>query len=146
MKVSRSALLPFSAMQMYDVVADIDAYPEFLNWCEGTEIVRSTDAELVACLKVAYKKLRFQFTTSNLNMPGESIELKLVDGPFSNLHGIWAFKPLGEGASKVSIDMDFNLDTKLVPGVVGKVFEKIISSQLDAFQKRAQQLYGTSNA
>lgn len=146
MKVSRSALLPYSAIQMYGVVADVGAYPEFLNWCEGAEIVSAKDNELIAKLKISYKKLRFQFTTSNLNTPGESIELKLVDGPFSNLHGIWVFKSLGQGASKVSIEMDFNLDTKLVPGVIGKVFEKIVSSQLDAFQLRAQQLYGVSNA
>ena len=146
MKVSRSALLPFSAMQMYCVVADINAYPEFLSWCEGVEIVDSNDGELIARLQITYKKLRFQFTTSNLNDPGESIELKLVDGPFSKLHGQWIFKPLGEDASKVSFDMDFDLDTKLVSGVVGKVFEKIVSTQLDAFQKRACQLYGDTNA
>jgi ribosome-associated toxin RatA of RatAB toxin-antitoxin module len=146
MQVSRSALLPYSAMQMYDVVANIEDYPNFLGWCEDVSVMDREELEVVAKLKIAYGKLRFQFTTKNRNIPGESITLCLVDGPFSEFHGKWVFKPLAESACKVSIDMDFSFDTRMVPGMFGKVFEKIVATQLDAFQKRAKELYGDGYA
>ena len=130
-------------MQMYAVVADIRAYPDFLNWCQNVEILEEKDDSVVAKLNISYSKLKMAFTTRNTNKPGESIRLSLVDGPFSALSGQWDFQCLSPQASKVSVEMDFDFDLSLVPGVFEKVFGKLISAELDAFLKRAQQLYGT---
>ena len=143
MNVSRSALLPYSVSQMYKIVSDIRAYPEFLNWCEGIEIIEETEDEVIAKLKISYSKLNIQFTTRNQNILNSRIILNLVDGPFSSLEGVWDFKELNAEACKVSINMQFKFDRSLVPSIFSKVFEKIISMQLDSFQKRAKQLYGS---
>ena len=142
MKVSRSALLPYSASQMYEIVADIRAYPDFLNWCEAIEIVDEQEFEVIAKLKISYSKLNIQFTTKNQNIPNERIIMNLVDGPFSSLEGVWVFKKLNSDACKVSIDMQFDFDRSVVPNIFTKIFEKIISMQLDAFQQRAKKIYG----
>lgn len=142
MKLTRSALLPHSAMQMYEIVADIPSYPSFLNWCDRADVLSDQDQEVIAKLKVAYSKLNIQFTTRNINTPGESIALSLVDGPFSQLEGLWQFQALSDEASKVSIHMDFKFDNSLAPAIFSRVFEKIVSMQLEAFQKRAQYLHG----
>ncbi|MEM7360657.1 MAG: type II toxin-antitoxin system RatA family toxin [Pseudomonadota bacterium] len=144
MKVSRSALLPHSAMQMYEIVADVEQYPKFLNWCEQAEVLARDEDEIVARLKISYGKLKVGFTTRNQNVQGESIQLNLVEGPFSNFQGNWYFQPLGESACKVSIEMKFDFDRSLTPTIFAKVFEKIMNMQLDAFQKRARQLHGGS--
>ena len=144
MKVERSALLPYSAMQMYEIVADIRAYPEFLSWCSAVELVEERDAEVVANLKIAYRKLNMAFTTRNQNKPGESISLSLVDGPFSQLNGQWRFAALNKQACKVSIVMEFHFKRSAVSAVFGKAFEKIIVKQLQAFQMRAVQLHGAA--
>jgi len=143
MKVERSALLPYSAMQMYEIVTDIEAYPDFLNWCTAVELIETKDDQVVARLKIAYRKLNMTFTTRNLNRPGESITLSLVDGPFTQLGGLWKFVALNDQACKVSIGMEFHFRRSAVSAVFSKAFEKIISKQLDAFQSRAEQLHGT---
>jgi len=146
MKISRSALLPYSAQQMYDVVADIGAYPAFLNWCEASEILSSAEHEVVARLVISYSKLNIEFVTRNLNKPYQSIGLSLVDGPFTRLAGQWMFISLDDSACKVSIDMEFDFSRSFAKRMMGKVFANIISTQLDAFQNRAKHLYGNGNA
>lgn len=145
MKVSRSALVPFSAADMYAVVADIRAYPEFLKWCESVEVVAQQDNEVVASLAISYSKLSFKFTTRNTNTPFESIQLSLHEGPFSNLQGIWRFIALNENACKVSLDMDFDFDNVIAKTALSGMFKKIIAAQLDAFHRRAESLYSRRN-
>lgn len=142
MKVIRSALLPYSAENMYEIVADIEAYPGFLNWCTAAEIVSRQPDEVVARLKIEYSKLNIQFTTRNRVTPAESIALSLVDGPFTDLSGEWRFESLAPEACKVIIEMNFIFDRSLSRSVMAQVFKKTIGMQLDAFQKRAQQLHG----
>ena len=144
MKVSRSALLPYSVDQMYDVVADIPSYPAFLSWCEDSQVIRESDNEVIAKLVISYAKLSFEFTTRNNNIKNQSIELNLVDGPFTSLSGIWKFQALNEQGCKVSIDMDFDFDNPIAKKMFGKMFSKIVSTQLDAFQSRAKVLYGVN--
>lgn len=146
MKISRSALLPYSAMQMFDIVADVERYPSFLNWCEAVELLHENNNEIVAKLAIAFGKLKVQFTTRNLNTPGESIDLSLVEGPFSKFNGRWRFLALSDAACKVSIEMDFGFDNTLAPKLITNAFEKAMNAQLDAFQKRAHQLHGVCNA
>lgn len=144
MKISRSALLSYSAQQMYEIVADIQQYPDFLNWCDEVTVISAQGNNVTARMHIVYSKLNIRFTTRNQNTPNESIAMSLVDGPFSSLDGLWQFKYLDDFASKVSIEMSFDFDKSLAPSVFGKVFEKVISMQLDAFQKRAQQLHGNN--
>jgi len=142
MKVSRSSLLPYSAAKMYDVVADVRSYPGFLNWCDNMEIISETADEVIAKLVISYGKLDFSFTTRNQMIKNESVQMSLVDGPFTKLSGMWTILMLDDNASKVSLEMDFTFDNPITHKLFGRVFQKIISAQLDAFQKRAEQLYG----
>ena len=142
MKVSRSAILPYSAEKMYDVVADIRSYPGFLNWCDNMQIISETPEQVVAKLMISYGKLNFSFTTKNQMVKNESITMNLVDGPFSSLTGMWTIQRLNDDASKVSLEMDFMFDNPITHKLFGRVFQKVISAQLDAFQTRAEQLYG----
>lgn len=142
MNISRSSLLPYSARQMYDVVADIRSYPGFLNWCQNSEIIQESDSEVVAKLVIAYSKLNFEFTTRNHNSPYESIKISLVDGPFSALNGEWTFIALSEEACKVSIRMTFDFERSLAKRMMAKIFKNIVAAQLEAFQERAKVLYG----
>jgi len=142
MKVSRSSLLPYSAEKMYDVVADVRSYPGFLKWCDSMQIISETPEEVVAKLIISYGKLDFSFTTRNKMVKNETIQMNLVDGPFSRLNGVWTILKLDDDASKVSLEMEFAFDNPITQKLFGRVFQKIISAQLDAFQKRAQQLYG----
>jgi ribosome-associated toxin RatA of RatAB toxin-antitoxin module len=144
MNVSRSALLSYSAKQMYDVIADIRSYPAFLNWCSGTQIVSESSGELVAKLMISYGKLSFEFTTRNTMIESQSVSMNLVEGPFSTLSGQWVLQPLSENACKVSLEMDFNFESLITQTLFGRVFKSVITAQLDAFQNRAEQLYGAS--
>lgn len=144
MNVSRSALLNYSAQQMYDIVADIELYPEFLPWCDSIDVLDRQQNQITAKMNIVYGGLNFGFTTRNSNFPCHAIELELVEGPFTDLNGHWKFLRLSETACKASIEMNFNFDSNLAKSVIAKVFQKIVTKQLDAFQKRAKQLHGDS--
>lgn len=141
MNVSRSALLPYTASQMYCIITDIRSYPEFLNWCSSSQILNSSENEMVAKLNIAYGKLKLGFTTRNELSPNKSVAMTLVDGPFSNLNGQWVVQELDSGACKVSLEMDFNFKNFITQKLFGRVFQNVIAAQLDAFQKRADFLY-----
>ena len=156
MLVSRSAILPYSSAQMFAVVNDIEAYPQFLNWCKEVEVVERASDQLSARMHIAYGKLAFAFTTRNTQIENRQINLELIDGPFSSFSGEWLFKPLVDEADplaeqtrkiegcKISLQMDFNFERGLASVMMAKMFEKIATTQLDAFQQRAHQLYSVA--
>jgi len=146
MKVSRSALLPFSAPKMFNIITDVGSYPDFLNWCSGAELLEESANKIVAKLSISYVKLGFSFTTQNKMRLNESVHISLVDGPFSSLEGLWTVTSLNESACKVSLDMQFAFDNAVTHKLFGTVFQKVIATQLDAFQNRAKQLYGEDYA
>lgn len=141
-KVNRSALLNYSARQMYDLVVDIERYPEFLNWCSRARILEQTRSEVVASIEISFKGLHRAFTTRNQMDSGRAVRIELVDGPFRTLNGIWRFIELDEGASKVELDLEFDFSSAFLARLVGPVFSQIAHRQLDAFQRRAEQVYG----
>lgn len=141
-KVNRSALLHYSARQMYDLVVDIERYPEFLNWCSSTRIVERSEHEVVASIDISFKGLHRSFTTRNRMDNGRSVRIELVDGPFRTLNGIWKFIELDEGSCKIELDLEFDFSTAFLARIVGPVFSQIANRQLDAFQRRAVQVYG----
>lgn len=142
MNVSRSALLPYSAHQMFDVVSDVRSYPGFLNWCQDMEIISETAEEVIAKLMISYGKLNFSFATKNVMVKDRSIVMSLVDGPFTRLSGEWTIQALNEQGCKVSLEMDFEFDSAITHKLFAAVFQKVIIAQLEAFQLRAKQLYG----
>jgi ribosome-associated toxin RatA of RatAB toxin-antitoxin module len=146
MNVSRSALLPYSDAQIFDVITDVRSYPAFLNWCTGMELHEESNQEMVATLTIAYSKLNFSFTTRNIMQRYDSVTMELVRGPFSQLRGRWQIQALSDTACKVSLAMDFEFENRLAQRLMGRVFENIVSTQLDAFNRRAAQLYGDQYA
>ncbi len=141
MKVQRSALLPYSAAQMFAIINDVRAYPEFLNGCDSAQVLEESAHHLIAKLKITYAKLSVSFTTKNQLKPAESIDMQLVEGPFKNLHGQWHIKSLSDAACKVSLSMDFSFDSAITQRMFGKMFQSVVSAQVDAFEKRANDIY-----
>lgn len=140
--VSRSALVPYSAEQMYLLVDDIEKYPQFLPWCHSA-IVHSREPNVVeATLELRRGGLSKSFTTRNTLRPGEAIELELLGGPFRKLGGAWTFKPLGQGGCKVALDLEFEFDSRVTDMILGPFFEDICNSLVDAFTRRASDTYG----
>lgn len=139
--ITRSALVMFTAEQMYELVNDVEAYPEFLPGCSATELLSKTDSELQATLTIKKAGVNQSFTTKNALQFPHRMEMTLVDGPFSRFVGVWHFDRLSDEACKVSLDMDFEVNNKLAGIALGAVFKQVASSMVDAFVKRASQIY-----
>jgi ribosome-associated toxin RatA of RatAB toxin-antitoxin module len=143
--VTRSVLLSHPAERMFELVADVASYPSFLPWCGGAVVRESTPSSVVATLTIAFKGLRQSFTTRNDNVPGRSIQMTLIDGPFSVLTGEWVFTPLSSEACRVDFQLDYRFSSLLLEKVVGSVFDPIAKSFVDAFVRRADELHGTAS-
>lgn len=141
-EVRRSAIVPFSPAQMFDLVADVQRYPEFLPWCTEAELLSKNDAELTGRLSVAQGPLRGQFTTRNRLERPSAMSLKLVEGPFSDLSGQWQFVALGDSGCRVELAMQFAFSNPVKDMLMGAVFEQTCNSLVDAFVDRARQIYG----
>ena len=140
--ISKSALVSYTPEQMYKLVDDIEAYAEFLPWCgKATEIFRDEE-KVEASLFISYSGLNKAFTTRNKLCVYEKIEMRLLEGPFKSLEGIWLFEPLGETACKVRLDLDFEFSSKIIGLTLGPVFSKMANSLVDAFIQRADKVYG----
>ncbi len=140
--VEKSVLIEYSAAQMYALVEDVAAYPEFLPWCGGTEILKREGEITRAAVTIDFRGIKQRFSTENRAQPPQLIEMNLVDGPFRQLDGSWRFKALGDDACKIEFRLHYEFSSKLLEKIVGPVFHFIASTFLDAFVKRAQQLYG----
>ena len=148
--VKRSVLLWYSAREMYDLVTGVPDYPAFLPWCERAEVLESTGEGMTARLHLAYRGVRQAFTTRNRHEPGSSVNVSLVDGPFSLLEGNWHFVPLGTpaapadtpGACRVEFELRYAFSSKALELVVSPVFDRIANTLVDAFVLRAEQVHG----
>jgi len=140
--INRSALVRYSASQMFALVDDIQAYPEFLPWCKtATELSRDED-EVRATLELSRAGIHKTFSTCNRLQPGKMIEMRLLEGPFRHLEGFWRFERLGDEACKVSLDLEFEFSNKILEVTLGPVFNQIANSLVDAFCERAVTSYG----
>jgi len=142
-KVEKSVLIGHSAAKMYALVADVDAYPQFLPWCSSTEVRQIGADKAVATLHVNYHGLRLHFTTENQMERGTLIDMKLANGPFKHLDGFWRFIALSEQACKIEFQLSYELSGKLVEKIAGPVFNHIASTLVEVFVKRAATLYGS---
>ena len=142
--VRRSALLPYPAPALFDIVNDVARYPEFLPWCNGAEVVALDDAELTATLSVRGSGLEESFTTRNRLVPHERIDLELVDGPFEIFAGSWGFKSLGDTGCRVELELKFQFGgaRRVFSAAFARVFTKAADQLVDAFCSRARALLG----
>ncbi|MHA6495356.1 type II toxin-antitoxin system RatA family toxin [Pseudomonas borbori] len=140
--IQRSALLPYPAQALFELVNDVASYPEFLPWCSASEVLEASATHMRASLEVAKAGFSQRFVTSNTLVPGQSIELNLEEGPFTQLHGQWQFKPLTDKACKISLDLTFDYAGPLVRATLGPLFNQAANTLVDAFCQRAKHLYG----
>lgn len=140
--ISRHALVPFSAEQMFNLVDDIEAYPDFLPWCRSTLIHGRDSDQVKASIEIAKAGINKSFTTHNLNQKNKMIEMRLVEGPFKHLQGFWHFEQLSPNACKVSLDIEFEFSSKLISMTLGPLFSQICNTLVESFVKRAKELYG----
>jgi len=140
-KVTRSALVPFSADQMFSLVNDVARYHEFLPGCSGSRVIESSDSTMVASVDVSKAGISKTFTTSNRLADGAEILMELVDGPFKKLQGGWYFTPLDEQACKVELKLEFEFSSRMIEMAFGKVFNELTSNMVSAFTQRAKQVY-----
>ena len=140
--VDRSVLVEYSAQRMYRLVDDIEHYPEFLPWCGGVNVELRDGTLTRASIVIAYRGVKQGFKTENRTQPPESIEIRLVSGPFRHLDGVWRFTALSDQACKVEFRLHYEFASRILDKLVGPVFKHIADTFLDAFLKRAEQLYG----
>ena len=127
---------------MYQLVGDVDAYSEFLPWCNRSEILQRDGDAVEASLELHKGSVSKSFTTRNTHHPDEAIDLSLVGGPFRHLEGGWRFEPLGDEGCKVSLELDFEFESRMVDMLFGSFFEDTCNSLVDAFTARAADIYG----
>ncbi len=141
--IQRSALVPYTAEEMFALVSDIESYPRFLPWCSGTRVLSRDSDEVRASIEFSVSGLTRSFTTRNRFQVNKIIEMHLMDGPFSRLDGCWQFERLGEEGSKISLFMEYELESRMLAMVIGTVFNQIANSLVESFHKRAAEVYGT---
>ena len=142
--VHKSVLIWYSASEMFALVTDIASYPQFLPWCDQASVLAEDDSGMTAKVGLSIAGLKQSFTTQNTHTAGRQVDLKLVDGPFSKLDGSWQFIPVGtsgERACKVEFSLNYDFANAALAGLVGPVFDKIAGSLVDAFVKRACNVY-----
>lgn len=141
-KVRRSALVPYSAEQMFRLVDDVESYPTFLPWCNDATVHARDDDVVEATLELHKGSVSNHFTTRNTRHQPEAIDLALVGGPFRHLAGGWRFQDLDGRGCKVTLDLDFQFESRLVDMMFGSFFEETCNSLVDAFTRRAEAVYG----
>ena len=143
--VQKSVLIWYSPEEMFALVTEVERYPEFLPWCDQARVVERDEKGMVAEVGISIAGIHQKFTTRNDEVAGRQVDMKLVRGPFSNLDGHWTFAPVGDGsqrACKVSLELQYGFQNIALAALVGPVFDKIAGSMVDAFVKRAEQVYG----
>ncbi len=141
-KVQRSVLVPHTCAQMFDLVADVARYPEFMPWCGGSVVSHHDEKGMQASITISIAGLKQTFTTRNEHDYPNRITFRLVDGPFSELSGHWEFIALGDGeACKVVYTMQYAFSSRALEAVVGPIFNRIATSFIDSFTQRAQKVY-----
>ncbi|ABM03400.1 ubiquinone-binding protein [Psychromonas sp. MB-3u-54] len=141
-QVSRSALLMYSAEEMYQLVNDVNAYPEFLPGCVDANILTNNNNVMRASVEVSKAGISQTFTTENILVNGQSILMNLVDGPFKHLKGGWTFSKLDEQACKINLDLEFEFNSSLAELAFGRIFNELVGSMVKSFSSRAKVVYG----
>lgn len=141
-QLHREVILPYSAQQMYELVNDVAAYPEFLPWCRSAQILQCSRDEMLASIEVVASGVSKSFTTRNELVPYQKIDMELVNGPFKNFSSIWQFDMIDQEHCRVTLDMSFQFSNRLMAILLEKVFNRAAQKMTDAFSQRANELYG----
>jgi len=144
--VEKSVLIARSAEQMFNLVDGVEDYPAFLPWCSQTRVAFRDEIKTVATLYINYLSVKSHFTTENIKEFPFSMSITLLDGPFRRLEGLWCFKPLADNACKIDFQLSYEFSSKLFEKVIGPVFGRIADTFVDAFVRRADDVYGVPNA
>jgi ribosome-associated toxin RatA of RatAB toxin-antitoxin module len=142
-RVEKSVLVAHSPERMFELVDRVEDYPIFLPWCGGTELKSRDDTRTVATIHIAYMGIRHSFTTANDKVRPREMRIRLQDGPFTELEGDWAFLPLGDEACKVEFRLQYAFSSHLLETVLAPVFGHITNTFVDAFVRRADEVYAT---
>ena len=142
-KVNRSALVPYSAAQMYELVKNVERYPSFLPWCNDAEVHIRGDDFIEASLELHRGRISKRFRTRNVFSENESLGIALVGGPFRHMSGGWTFKQLGTAGSKVSLELDFEFENKATDVIFGRFFENTCNALVDSFTHQAAKIYAS---
>jgi len=145
--VEKSVLVGYSSNQMFDLVANVEDYPKFLQWCAGAEVIgcevlADGEEHTIATLKINYKGVSQSFTTDNRQRRGEYIRMSFKEGPFKVLEGSWSFHALRPDACKVEFKLHYEFASRLLAGLIGPVFSHVAGSFVDGFTRRAEAIYG----
>jgi len=142
MEITRTALVLFPANHMYQLVEDVSSYPRFLSWCTASRLIEKEDQSQVASLEIAIAGLRQSFTTRNLLIPGKSISMELLEGPFQQLRGQWRFDELGSSGSKIHLQLEFDFTGGLLSSAFRHGFASVADRLVNDFCLRADDIYG----
>jgi ribosome-associated toxin RatA of RatAB toxin-antitoxin module len=140
--INKSALVAYSAQQMFNLVNDVDAYDKFLPGCRRSEILEQSEHHMLAKMLLNKAGVEQMLVTKNTLTPGRRIDMQLAYGPFKSLSGGWVFTPLSEEACKIELKLEFTFSSKLVEFAFGKVFKALTSNMVKAFTERAKKVYG----
>jgi len=142
--INRSALVMYSAEQMYQLINDVNAYPRFLPDCSDSKVISQDENSVTAALLVSKGALKKWFTTKNKLIPNKEIQLTLVDGPFKQLQGSWQLVSLSDDACKVSLTLEYEFSNKMFDLAFGRVFNHLTNNMVQAFTQRAKDVYGVN--
>lgn len=140
-RVEKSVLVAHTPERMFQLVDRIEEYPDFLPWCGGTELQARDEHRTVATIHIAYMGIRQNFTTENIKSHPREMRITLQDGPFSELEGDWTFTPLGDEACKVEFRLQYVFSSRVLETILAPVFSHITSTFVDAFVRRADEVY-----
>lgn len=140
-RIARSAIVEHSAAEMYRLVDDIEAYPSFLPWCAEAKVHERHPGRTRATLTARVGALRQSFTTQNVNIPGEAIEMRLVEGPFRRFRGEWRFAPLGGHACRIEFTLEYEFKSRTLGRLLAPLFDGIADTMVEAFVRRAAEVH-----
>ncbi len=138
--------LPYSAEQMFDLVADVARYREFLPWVVATRVRSNTDTEMIADMVVGFKSLRESFTSRVQKDRPRMIDVHYMDGPLKDLDNSWTFRPTEDGGCEIDFCVDFTFKNRMFEALAGQYFDRAFRRMVEAFEQRAATLYGSSNS
>ncbi len=144
--IQETRRLPYSAEQMFDLVADVGRYGEFLPWVIATRVRSDGENEMIADMVVGFKSLREKFTSKVQKVRPVEINVHYVDGPLRDLDNKWTFTPLQDGGCEVFFCVDFTFKSRVFEALAGQYFDRAFRKMVEAFEARAAQLYGSSNS
>ena len=139
--VTRNAIVPYSAAEMYELVNSVEEYPAFVPWCNSSTSEQVSEHQKTATLYFARGALKTSFTTKNTLTPNERVDMELIDGPFRHLHGVWQFTNIDDSGCRVELELDFELSNRVLKLALEAFFNQISDRLVNAFVKRAEQVY-----